>query len=315
MTIYNILLNSNNKSGGTNNSAQYYFNWSVLPQGEYKMTFDYLGGSNNLKGEKVALVNIDLGQSQTFQASSTSTSASSSRCIGTLMPYALSTTSFLYTQVTSNPIIYLKQRPSNNSFTVQLLDLTGAGFTDSTTTTIAPIIGNSQLLASSSVGGGCYSSTQLEVTVSSISIIPTVGMCVASGVTGSNPYYTNGAMITSVTSGVSGSPVWLLTLSSGFVGLGNWNNSGHAPFPVNFYNPYQIVLTSALPSVNYLNLNDNQIVTVSATGLSSTSFTTTDGINLTIPTPVYLFSNSVTFTEQTINSDYIMNINLELVEK
>jgi hypothetical protein len=145
MTIYNILLNSNTKSAGANNTAQYYFDWSVLPQGEYKMTFDYLGGANSLTGTKLALIYVDLGQSQSFQANSTSTSASSTRCIGSLMPYALSTTSFLYTQVTSNPIIYLKQRPSNNSFTIQLLDLTGALFVDTAGVVNAPYIMNINL--------------------------------------------------------------------------------------------------------------------------------------------------------------------------
>jgi hypothetical protein len=47
MVNYNIVLNSNNNSGGTNTSNYTYnFDWGLLEEGEYELTFNFTSLTN-----------------------------------------------------------------------------------------------------------------------------------------------------------------------------------------------------------------------------------------------------------------------------
>ena len=87
---YNIILNSLNKvAGGTNADATYYFDWSVIPKGEYFITIDYIGGTNSIGSARFATLSIDLGQSKNFTSSATSTSAQTTRIYSHLVPSSI----------------------------------------------------------------------------------------------------------------------------------------------------------------------------------------------------------------------------------
>ena len=53
--VYNIVLNSLNKASGTNADATYYYDWSVIPKGEYMMTLDYIGGANTFNSARFGI--------------------------------------------------------------------------------------------------------------------------------------------------------------------------------------------------------------------------------------------------------------------
>lgn len=132
MPIYNIVLNSlNQASGGTNSNATYYFDWTVLQQGQYKVTFSYQGGSNTIITSRYATVSVELGQSKTFTTSSTSTSAPTSRIIGFLTPFIMTSTgtSSLISSLNNQPI-YLNAVPTSNTFSVQVSNPDGTPYTD-----------------------------------------------------------------------------------------------------------------------------------------------------------------------------------------
>ena len=82
MPVYNIVLNTQNQvAGGTNASCSYFFDWGILPRGEYKVTFSYQGGFNTINTVRFATLSVDLGQSKNFTTSSTVTITPSTRII------------------------------------------------------------------------------------------------------------------------------------------------------------------------------------------------------------------------------------------
>lgn len=132
MPIYNIVLNSLNQvSGGTNANATYYYDWSVLQQGQYKVTFTYQGGSNTIITTRFATLAVELGQSKVFATSSTTTQAPTSRIIGILSPFIMSSTgtSSLVSSLINQPI-YLNAVPTSNTFSVQVSNPDGTPYTD-----------------------------------------------------------------------------------------------------------------------------------------------------------------------------------------
>ena len=123
--IVNVVLNSNNAlTGSTNNNATYNIDWSAIlkPRQAYKMHWCYVGQSNVITAaSKIAQVQIDfqmeqyLGRSSTFGAPISLTIG----CLRTF--YVNGTINYLFADDNNNPPIYLKNRPGNNTFRVQVL--------------------------------------------------------------------------------------------------------------------------------------------------------------------------------------------------
>jgi hypothetical protein len=133
MTIYNVLINSNNRVAGgtTTSSAHYYFNWgSVLPQGEYLLRWGFTSSNVNTMVNKTALISVELGQSSVYTASSSSVRASTTNIIGTAIPNESDLSSFLYGDTNTNGVVYLSNAPSVNQFKVELYHLNGTLWTD-----------------------------------------------------------------------------------------------------------------------------------------------------------------------------------------
>jgi len=121
---YTVVLSSANRvSGSTVSSAQYYFNWSALPEGEFNMSFTfYTNHSTLVAGNEMLLVQAkDLGVVvPSYTAGNTSTSAINNGFLGVVSPWASGTNNYIYAQYLSNCPLYIPHRPTNNIFTINL---------------------------------------------------------------------------------------------------------------------------------------------------------------------------------------------------
>ena len=133
--VYNIVLNSLNKASGTNADATYYYDWSVIPKGEYMMTLDYIGGANTFNSARFGVLSIDMGQSKNYTTSATSTSSFTTKIYGYLTPQNVNATNNnnigFFLSPNDNSPTYLNSVPTNNTFTVQVQNPNGTAYTDS----------------------------------------------------------------------------------------------------------------------------------------------------------------------------------------
>jgi hypothetical protein len=131
MTIYNVLINSQNRVAGgtTTSSAIYYFNWGIMEEGDYLLNWGFTSSNVNTTVNRIALVSVNLGQSSVYTASSTNIRATTTNILGTVIPNENDTSSFVYGDRNTNGVIMLK-RPNNNEFTVEIRALDGSLFLD-----------------------------------------------------------------------------------------------------------------------------------------------------------------------------------------
>jgi hypothetical protein len=131
MTIYNVLINSNNRiAGGTTiSSARYYFDWGIMEEGMYNLTWGFTSSDVNTTINEIGLVSINLGQCTVFTASSTNVRASTTSIIGSIIPNENDASSFLYGDRNTNGVIRLN-RPTNNEFVVEIRTVDGDLWTD-----------------------------------------------------------------------------------------------------------------------------------------------------------------------------------------
>jgi len=140
--IVNVILNSNNKVSGTNNDAVYQFDWgSVLKNNTpYKMHWCYVGQSNVITAaSKIAQVQVNFNMQQYLNSSST-LGTPTTLAIGCLRTnYVNGTINYLFADDIANPLIYLANRPVNNTFNVRVLtnDATPILWLDNTAVPVA----------------------------------------------------------------------------------------------------------------------------------------------------------------------------------
>jgi len=139
--IYNFCLNSNFGGATPATSSTFFIDWSVMPEGEYKVSFTFtstmpatdLGNSTN------AVIYLDLGQASTSIIEASAANAFNTYRGGFLgclrqSSYAVGATTvtdyitFLYADTNTNPPIYILTRPRNSNVSVDI-------HTSSTTTT------------------------------------------------------------------------------------------------------------------------------------------------------------------------------------
>ena len=139
--IYNFCLNSNFGGNTPATSSTFFVDWSVLPEGEYKVSFTFTSAiaGTDLGNTTNAVIYLDLGQASTsIIEPSAALSANTYRggFLGCLRQtsYTTGTTSatdfitYLYADTNTNPPIYILTRPRNNSVSVDI-------HTSATTTT------------------------------------------------------------------------------------------------------------------------------------------------------------------------------------
>ena len=120
--IYNIILESTVGTGLYNHTKTYYIDWGRLPQGEYKVSFAFNSSEVILVNATIANIFIDLGQGfNTFIAQDTTASSSyRSSYIGFLLATGTGDGNSLFCDATTNPPVYIDNRPTNNSFLVEI---------------------------------------------------------------------------------------------------------------------------------------------------------------------------------------------------
>jgi len=135
--IYNFCLNSNFGGATPTTSSTFFIDWSIMPEGEYKVSFTFTSAitGTDLGNAANALIYLNLGQSSTSiieSSAALSSNAYRSDFLGCLRPtsYAISAdyVTFLYADTNTNPPVYILTRPRNNSVSVDI-------HTSSTTTT------------------------------------------------------------------------------------------------------------------------------------------------------------------------------------
>ena len=135
---YNFVLNSNytlTQTFGGNNIppaiCNFYVDWSVLPEGEYKVSFTYSSAitADDFAGNLNAILYLDLGQASTTMIKS-SAALSRNTYRGTFLgclrqkSYVVEApteyVTFLHADKFTNPPIYLFSRPRNNNVSVNI---------------------------------------------------------------------------------------------------------------------------------------------------------------------------------------------------
>ena len=129
--IYNFVLNSNLGSGTPASGETFYVDWSIMPEGEYKVSFAFTSGSAgaDFTATNTAVIYLDLGQSSTSvcQVAPTSTqSPTRGTFLGCLRQSSyvnVATTAgipFLYADTDTNPPLYIFNRPRNSNCYVEI---------------------------------------------------------------------------------------------------------------------------------------------------------------------------------------------------
>ena len=122
--IYNVAFNSYTGTGTDTRSLSYNFDWTILEEGQYEVTWSMATSQYTFANPAVyspCYVQVDLGQ-QLYPLNS------NSKIIGCCNTPNLSNglTSYYYASNIMNPTMYLSHRPNSNTFTIRLLQNTQA---------------------------------------------------------------------------------------------------------------------------------------------------------------------------------------------
>lgn len=129
VVVFNSLVNA---TGANHNDLTYQFDWSILDEGEYLVSFTYHGLNDANTGTKLPLVFIDLGVGANVYATSATNNANQSLFLGTLLDGNKNgTNAQYYAEETTNVPIRIKGRPTNQSPRIFLQNIDGTPFTDS----------------------------------------------------------------------------------------------------------------------------------------------------------------------------------------
>ena len=129
---YNFVLNSNFGTGAPTASTKFFVDWSVMPEGEYKVSFTFTSAitATDLGSSTNAILYLDVGQGSTslIEASPSDITYANIGQRGSFLgclrqtSYSITTefVTFLYADTNSNPPVYLFSRPRNNNVSVDI---------------------------------------------------------------------------------------------------------------------------------------------------------------------------------------------------
>lgn len=124
--FYTIVLNSQQAyatAGTGSNTKTYNFDWSILPQGSYEVHWTFLSETTNIAYNTLPLVFIDFnGAPNVYSGSNTSSIASTSQYMGFVKSYITGANAFFHAEDMTNMPLYFNSRPTNNVFTVRILN-------------------------------------------------------------------------------------------------------------------------------------------------------------------------------------------------
>ena len=114
--IYNIILESTVGTGASNANQSYYIDWGRLPDEPYKIT------ETAHLNATVANIFVDLGQGMNTVIAQNPSALSSYRSnyLGFLFVTGTGNAHMLFCETTTNPPLYIDQKPNNNNVLVQI---------------------------------------------------------------------------------------------------------------------------------------------------------------------------------------------------
>lgn len=126
---FNVVCDSrtNYSAGAGSQNRSYYFDWSVIPDGKYEITFSFISDSNTLSLlQQYSIFSNMISPQNAFQAGSR-VGANTIAYLGTLRPDAVNngttpdTLNVLVANATDNPPV-ICNRPMTNIFTIGIYD-------------------------------------------------------------------------------------------------------------------------------------------------------------------------------------------------
>jgi hypothetical protein len=117
---FNVVCDSSNNrySQITNSTTSFNFDWSLVKDCNYNVTFSYMSADTTTTLTQVMCVSTDFGSSNTYLANGTGAS-SKINLLGSLIASKHGANSYYFAEAQTNPAVQL-QRPSNNIFTIFL---------------------------------------------------------------------------------------------------------------------------------------------------------------------------------------------------
>lgn len=131
MPNYNVIVNSKfcttATAGNAVNDKSYYIDWSsILPQGEYELSFNFLSEGNAVDTlPSLPIISIDFLAQGYIELCRPSYQATSSNILGFVYPLGFHPATnqvFFRAEKYSNNPVFLVNRPYNNEFRVQILN-------------------------------------------------------------------------------------------------------------------------------------------------------------------------------------------------
>ena len=120
--IYNIILESSVGTGASSKNKSYYIDWGRLPDGPYKITFAFRTTETAHLNATVANIFVDLGQGMNTVIAQNPSASSTFRSdyLGFLLVTGTGNGHILFCDTTTNPPLYIDQKPNNNNVLVQI---------------------------------------------------------------------------------------------------------------------------------------------------------------------------------------------------
>ena len=130
--IYNIILESSVGTGASNANQSYYIDWGRLPDGPYKITFAFRTTETAHLNATVANIFVDLGQGMNTVIAQNPSASSTFRSdyLGFLFVTGTGNGHILFCDTTTNPPLYIDQKPNNNNILVEVHTNTAPFTTD-----------------------------------------------------------------------------------------------------------------------------------------------------------------------------------------
>ena len=122
MKSYNLVLQSSVSAFDTSNET-FYFDWGQIPEGKYSVQFTFISQIVALTSNYTANIFLKLGQqSNTFIVPAATTASPQLRgnFLGSLSSMNLHGAQRLFADLTTNPPIYLNNRPTTNTLFVEI---------------------------------------------------------------------------------------------------------------------------------------------------------------------------------------------------
>ena len=120
---YNVILQSIIGTGAAVNSKTYFYDWGIMDDVPYKLTFTYNSSVITLSTTQTASIYVNLTQPYSYIATDQTGLITNYRSdfLGSLHHVNQQTFPYLTANLNSNKPIYLEGRPVNNTFLVQIL--------------------------------------------------------------------------------------------------------------------------------------------------------------------------------------------------